>query len=85
MSAVKLPQGKKIWTKDYHVHALSDFNDSELVATIMDKDGQYFVGLIDKTSGSISSKFYSSDFVFDNKFQYRLWDGANIIKNGKHE
>jgi outer membrane protein assembly factor BamB len=81
MTAIKLPKGKKLWTKDYHVQAISDFNDDELAAIMRNKEGQYFIGLIHKNNGDITAEYFLSKFVFDDRFNYRLWNGAALLKH----
>ena len=80
ISAVKLPKGKKLWTKEYHVDKLVD--DSDTIKVIAkDETGQYFLGDINKKNGEFKEKQSPTDFKFDDKFQYRLWNGADLIQD----
>lgn len=83
MSAVKLPKGKKIWTKEYHIDKLLEDSDTVKVVA-KDEAGQYFIGDIDKKNGEFKEKYSPTVFIFDDKFQYRLWNGADLIKNDKY-
>lgn len=83
MSAIKIPKGKKIWTKDYHIDKMLE--DSDTVKVIAKNEtGQYFIGDIDKNNGEFKEKYSPTDFKFDDKFQYRLWNGADLIHDEKY-
>jgi outer membrane protein assembly factor BamB len=83
LSAIKLSKGKKIWSKEYHIQALSDYSNDEIASIMMNRDGQYLLCLINKNDGNITCEMCSTDFIFDDKFQYQLWNGSEVVKSEK--
>jgi len=84
LTSINLSKGKKVWSKDYHIHELVEFNNKTLLGTLKQDDGQYIIGFINKKNGEITNTLPSNDFKFDDKFQYRLWSEA-IIENNNTE
>lgn len=84
LTSINLSKGKKVWSKDYHIHELVDFDNTTLLGTLKQEDGQYVISFINKKNGEIINSLPSNDFKFDDKFQYRLWSEA-IIENNNTE
>lgn len=78
LTSINLEKGKKVWSKDYHIHELAEFKDGTLLATLKQKNNQFCIGLINAENGDLTSLVNSNDFIFDEKFQYRLWREATI-------
>ncbi|WP_272151059.1 PQQ-binding-like beta-propeller repeat protein [Tenacibaculum aiptasiae] len=81
LTSINLSKGKKIWSKDYHIHELIDYKENTLLATLKQENGQYTIGLISKKNGELIDSLSPNNFKFDDKFQYRLWNEALIENN----
>lgn len=83
LTSINLSKGKKEWSKDYHIHELIDFDNNILIGTLKQEDGQYIIGFLSKKNGELINSLPLIDFIFDNRFQYRLWSEAIIEKNNE--
>lgn len=81
ITACSLEKGKKKWAKDYHIHCLADFNDNNMIGLMRNQDGNYQVNIIRKDNGEIEKVLLLTGYQFDNRFEYRLWEGAEIAIN----
>lgn len=76
-------KGKKLWSKEYHIHSLENFDKQNLIGLLKNEDEQYNVCLINKKDGKIEKSLLSTGYHFDERFQYRLWEGAEIAVTEK--
>jgi outer membrane protein assembly factor BamB len=79
LTEISTKNGKKKWTQNYHIHDLQNLDDNLLIGLLKNSNGQYFVGIINKQSGAIEKERHFSEYVYDERFQYRLWKGAELI------
>lgn len=83
LTSINLSKGKKVWSKDYHIHELIDFDNNTLLGTLKQEDGQYIIGFLSKKNGELMNSLPLSGFKFDDKFQYGLWSEAVIENNNE--
>jgi outer membrane protein assembly factor BamB len=78
LSAISIKNGKKLWTHNYHIHDLKNLNNNNVIGLLKNQNGQYYIGVINKLKGTIEKELYISKYQFDERYQYRLWKGAEI-------
>jgi outer membrane protein assembly factor BamB len=78
LTAISIKNGKKLWTHNYHIHDLKNLNNNSVIGLLKNQNGQYYIGVINKQKGTMEKEIYISIYQFDERFQYRLWKGAEI-------
>lgn len=78
LSAITIKNGKKLWAQEYHIQDLKNLNDKSIIGLLKNKNGQYFIGIINKRNGIIEKEICLTNYNYDERFQYRLWKGAEI-------
>jgi PQQ-like domain len=78
LSAISIKNGKKLWTHNYHIHDLKNLNNNNVIGLLKNQNGQYYIGVINKLKGTMEKELYISKYQFDERYQYRLWKGAEI-------
>ncbi len=79
VTACSLETGKRKWSQNYHLYCLKDLNENNMIGLGRDEQGNYQVYIIKKDTGKIEEQLLLTDYRFDDRYQYRLWDGADII------
>ena len=80
VTACSLVNGKKKWAKEYPVvHCIKNLNEGNIIGLLKNDENQYYVGIVNKNNGNVTQSLFLSNYHFDNRFQYRLWKGADII------
>lgn len=79
LSAITIKNGKKLWTQNYHIHDLKNLNNNSIAGILKNQNGQYFIGTINKRNGILETEICLSNYSFDERFQYGLWEGAEIF------
>ena len=78
-----IKKGKKIWAHNYHIHDLKNLNSNSVIGLLKNQNGQYYIGVINKQKGTMEKEILISKYQFDERFQYRLWKGSEIIIDEK--
>lgn len=79
LSAFNIKNGKKLWNQDYFIYDLKNLANNSLIGLLKNESGQYFIACINKRNGILEKEFWLSNYIFDERFEHMLWDGAEII------
>ncbi|MGN5953992.1 PQQ-binding-like beta-propeller repeat protein [Sphingobacterium lactis] len=79
LSAINIKNGKKLWNQDYFINDFKNLDNNNIIGLLKNESGQYFIACINKQNGMLEKEFWLSKYIFDERFEHMLWDGAEII------